>query len=247
MSYFNDQLKNIKLTELLIFIIVLFLIQILINLSNITYIDTQWIYIFVILYIVFKLKNSLKYVKNDLKEGFSYYRLIIFVVVLNIFVSYGFLYLTDYLLGIFPFINTYRLSNSILSETLSVIIISPLFEELLFRGVFINRLNLNFQILFSILISSLIFATLHSFGNITSAFIFAISMAILYIKSNNIFVPVLAHISNNILAEIIVFMDRGGVLFSNNDVFYILVFLAVISFAILGYWIIRQLIIINVK
>ena len=72
-------------------------------------------------------------------------------------------------------------------------------------------------------------------------------MAILYIKSNNIFVPVLAHILNNILAEIIVFMDSGSVLFSNTDIFYIMAFLAVISFAILGYWIIKQLIIINVK
>ena len=247
MSSLNNQLKNIKLTELLILIIILYLIQTLLNTLNIVYIDTQWIYIFVILYFAFKLKNSVKYVKTDFKKGFYHYRLIIFVVVLNIFVSYGFLYLADYLSGIFPFINNGLLSNSILSATLSVIIISPLFEELVFRGVFLNRLKLNFPILFSILISSLIFAALHSFGNITSAFIFAISMAILYIKSNNIFVPVLAHILNNILAEIIVFMDSGSVLFSNTDIFYIMAFLAVISFAILGYWIIKQLIIINVK
>ena len=247
MSSLNDQLKNIKLTELLILIIILYLIQTLLNTLNIAYIDTQWIYISVILYFAFKLKNSVKYVKSDLKEGFSHCRLIVFVVILNIFLSYGFLYLTDYLSGTFPFINTNPLSNSILSATLSVIIISPLFEELVFRGVFLNRLKENFSILFSILISSLIFAALHSFGNITSAFIFAISMAILYIKSNNITVPVLAHVLNNILAESIVFLDGEGVLFSNLDVFYIMVFLAVISFAILIYWIIKQLIIINVK
>ena len=61
MSSLNNQLKNIKLTELLILIIILYLIQTLLNTLNIVYIDTQWIYIFVILYFAFKLKNSVKY------------------------------------------------------------------------------------------------------------------------------------------------------------------------------------------
>ena len=124
---------------------------------------------------------------------------------------------------------------------ISTVIISPIAEELIFRGVFLNRLKLIVPPLFAVLISSLFFASLHSYGSITSAFIFALCMAILYIKTDNIFVPIFAHFLNNLLAEILVFVDYNNVLFNNGMVVMIVSLLAVVSFILLSYSIIKEL------
>ena len=222
MSLFNEKLKKITLKELLSLIIVLFIIQYLINKLNIVQVDSYWIYIFIIFYFIFKLKSE-----------FSS------MVILNIFFSYGMLYLSNYILGIVP---SFNLFNSFLTGSLiATIFISPISEELIFRGVFLNRLQLIVPTVFAVLISSLLFAALHSFGSIFSAFIFGICIAILYLKTDNIFVVIFAHFLNNLFAEIIVVMDPNKILFTNSWVMMIMSILAVVSFVIILIFIIGQL------
>ncbi|MEE1336715.1 CPBP family intramembrane glutamic endopeptidase [Methanobrevibacter sp.] len=165
--------------------------------------------------------------------------MILAVVILNIFFSYGMLYLSNYILGIVP---SFNLFNSFLTGSLiATIFISPISEELIFRGVFLNRLQLIVPAVFAVLISSLLFAALHSFGSIFSAFIFGICIAILYLKTDNIFVVIFAHFLNNLFAEIIVVMDPNKILFTNSWVMMIMSILAVVSFVIILIFIIGQL------
>lgn len=149
------------------------------------------------------------------------------------------LYLSDFVLNIAP---SFNLFNSFLTGGLiATIFISPISEELIFRGVFINRLKLIVPTIFAILISSLLFAALHSFGSIFSAFIFGICISILYLKTGNIFVAIFAHFLNNLFAEIIVVLDSQKILFTNEVVVSIMSVLAVVSFVIISVSIIRQL------
>ena len=174
MSLFNDKLKKITLKEILILLILLFLIQYLINSINIIHISSEWIYIIIIFYFIFKLKPTFSSFKNDIASVFTLnnIKLIIPIVVLNIFLSYGFLYLTDFTQS--------NLNLDIVSNSLLVsVFVSPIFEELVFRGVFINRLKLIVPVIYAILLSSLIFAVLHGFGSISSAFIFAVCMGLI--------------------------------------------------------------------
>lgn len=245
MSLFNDKLKKITLKELLSLIIILFVIQYLINTLNIVHIDAIWIYIFIIFYFIFKLRDELFSVKVDISQAFApeILKVMLPVVILNIFLSYGMLYLSGAVLDMAP---SFNLFNSFLTGSVLVtIFISPISEELIFRGVFLNRLQLIIPTLFAVLISSLLFAALHSFGSIFSAFIFAICVAILYLKTDNIFVAILAHFLNNLFAEIIVIMDSGKILFTNNSVVMIMSILAVVSFAIILAFIVRELKILN--
>ena len=251
MSLFNDQLKNIYLKDVLILIIVLFLIQTIFNTLNFTFLDVSWFYILIVLFFMFRLRNSLKHAKSDIIEIFKFDNLktILIVVILNIFLSYGFLYLADYILNLFPNIAClleFNLSNSIaISSLVLTVVLSPLCEELIFRGVFLNRLNLVVPLKFAVLISSLLFASLHSFGSITSAFIFAVSMALLYLKSDNIFIPIFAHFLNNLISELIVIIDNNNVIFNNSIIFNAMSVLSVISFILIIVWIVKQLNIIN--
>lgn len=241
MSLFNDKLKKITLKELLSLIIILFLINYSFNLLNIVHIDSSWIYIFVIIYFMFKLRNEFFTIKSDIIEIFSNDMLksILAIVVLNIFFSYGMLYLSNSILDVSQSIN---LTNSFLTGgLLATIIISPISEELIFRGVFLNRLRLIVPTLFAVLISSLLFAALHSFGSIFSAFIFAICIAILYLKTDNIFVPILAHFLNNLLAELIVLIDVDKILFTDSIVVMMMSILAFVSFVLILRFIVKEL------
>ena len=241
MSLFNEKLKKITLKELLSLIIILFVIQYLINALNIVHIDSFWIYIFIIFYFIFKLRVEIFSVKDDMPEAFSpdILKMVLGVVILNIFFSYGMLYLSNSILDFVPSVNLF---NSFLTGSLiTTIFISPISEELIFRGVFLNRLQLAVPVVFAVLISSLLFAALHSFGSIFSAFIFGVCIAILYLKTDNIFVPIFAHFLNNLFAEIIVVMDSNKILFTNTSVVLVMSILAIVSFVVILIFIIGNL------
>lgn len=250
MSLFNDELKSIELKELVLVVLALFLIQFLLASLDIADVSPAVIYAFIILYFIYKLKDSFSSFKQDLADIFSKDLLkeILVVVILNIFLSYGFLYLSDFILSVFPafesFINLrFSLNYSLiaLGGFITTVLISPISEELIFRGVLLNKLGKIVPTLFSILITSLLFASMHSFGSIISAFIFAICMAILYLKTDNIFVPIFAHFLNNLFAEIIVIADTSDILFTNPSVVFIVSVLAVISFCLVMFLIIKEL------
>lgn len=244
MSQFNDNLKNIKLKELAIFLIVSFLILYILGRFN-GIIDERWIYAVVIFYFAFKLKDYLNDLKYDFSNVFSKISLktVLVIVFANIFFSYGMLYLSNALLVNFPNLNflvgfyvplmSLSDSLSIFGVFISTVIISPISEELIFRGVLLSRLKQFTPTIFAILISSLLFGSLHSFGSIISAFVFAICMAILYLKTDNICVPILAHFLNNFFAEIIRYADYDNLLFTNDWVMSFVGILAIVSFIIL--------------
>ena len=247
MSLFNEKIRVISLKEILSIIILLFLVQYFLNTLNIVQLDSIWIYILLIFYIIFKLDFTFPD-KDDYLEVLSadILKQVILLVILNVFVSYGFLYLSYVILNFVPPLNflsgSSTASNSIMALSLvATIVVSPVAEELIFRGIFLNRLNIIIPPLFAVLVSSLLFASLHSYGSITSAFIFAICMAILYLKTGNILVPIFAHFLNNLLAEIIVRADVNGLLFTNDVVIGAMSILAVISFVILVKSIIHEL------
>ena len=241
MSLFNEKLKKITLKEALSVFLVLFIIQYLLNSLNIVHIDTIWIYIFIIFYFIFKLKDAIPYAKEDISNIFSLdlMGIVLLIVILNIFLSYGMLYFSNFILGIAA---SQNLFNSFFTGgLLATIIVSPISEELIFRGVFLNRLKLILPTTLAILVSSLLFAALHSFGSIFSAFVFGVCVAILYLKTDNIFVAIFAHFLNNLFAEIIVRMDYNNVLFTNNSVVVIMSILAVCSLVIILIYIIKEL------
>ena len=251
MSLFNDNLKNIKIRNLAIFILVSYLVLFILGRLSFP-INEKWLYVVVILYFIFKLKDSIDF-KTDLMNVFSKIQLkyILIIVFTNIFFSYGMLYLTNDVIRYFPVLNflvefsipSMSIADGlpILGTFISTVVISPIVEELIFRGVLLNRLRLITPLIFSLLASSLLFGALHSFGSIISAFVFGICMGILYIKTNNICVPILAHFLNNLFAEIIKLLDFNNLLFTNVEVMSVVGILAIVSLVILLGSIIKEL------
>lgn len=83
--------------------------------------------------------------------------------------------------------------------------IGPIAEELIFRGLLLKRLGQKFNILFSIIVTNLLFGILHM--DILGAFIFGFIASLLYLHSGNLLVPILVHILNNLSVTILMIIN----------------------------------------
>lgn len=97
----------------------------------------------------------------------------------------------------------FSLNGSVLFNTftfISVVILAPIFEELIFRGMILNTLT-KYNKMFAIIVTSLLFGLLHL--NITQAipaFFMSLVLCYMYVQTDSIFVTILAHAGNNFLA-----------------------------------------------
>lgn len=77
-------------------------------------------------------------------------------------------------------------------------VIVPIYEELYFRALLINALLSKYSVFVSITISSLVFALIHSPDLMPSVFLSGLLYAFLYIKYQNILLPIICHGMGNI-------------------------------------------------
>lgn len=77
--------------------------------------------------------------------------------------------------------------------------LAPISEEIVFRGWLFNALRRRLQLWLAILLSSLAFAAIHPSLSFFTTFLFGSCAAILYYKTNNLWVSILVHALNNLL------------------------------------------------
>ena len=115
---------------------------------------------------------------------------------------------------------------------IATVIISPIFEEILYRGLMYNKLKEISNAFIGVLISSILFALLHipkyGFGiNTFFLFLVGILLAYCYEKSNNIYVPIFVHSISNFFIFLF-----NYVYFYFLIVIYFIIFIAGIIIAI---------------
>jgi len=87
-------------------------------------------------------------------------------------------------------------------EFFSIVIVVPIMEELMFRGVILNRLLVNVPKWLAILISSILFGLMHMSDSLRmlSIAISSIWLALLYIRFRNLWLCIIVHMVNNFIA-----------------------------------------------
>ena len=115
---------------------------------------------------------------------------------------------------------------------IATVIISPIFEEILYRGLMYNKLKEISNAFIGVLISSILFALLHipkyGFGiNMFFLFLAGILLSYCYEKTNNIYIPILVHSISNFF----IFLFKY-VYFYFLIVIYFIIFIAGIIIAI---------------
>ncbi len=90
---------------------------------------------------------------------------------------------------------------------LILVILAPVVEEFVFRGVFLTRFAAKTSLWGGILFSSLLFGLLHI--DFVGAFLFGIIASLLYVRTGNLLVPILFHMLNNALAAFAMYVPAN--------------------------------------
>lgn len=93
-------------------------------------------------------------------------------------------------------------------EIVSLTIVAPLVEEFIFRGIILHRWATKWGIVPGILVSSIVFGFLHV--NPLGLSVFGIVMALLYLRSNTLIVPIIAHSLNNTVVVLIQLLSSSS-------------------------------------
>lgn len=88
-----------------------------------------------------------------------------------------------------------------------LVILAPLGEELFFRGFLLQKISNRWGLKAGLLISTVVFAVVHP--NMFSGLIAGLLTALIYIKTQNIFAPILYHSLHNILVVFKFFLFYG--------------------------------------
>lgn len=239
MDSFNEKLKEIRILEIIgitiLFIFILGLFEI----------DIEWISILLIAYILFRTRNELKSLNKSIKNLFT--KISIKTWLLLGIASYVFAlgsgmffeenlsgYTLFYILG-----GTGATSGSILffmTDFLSTVIFGPILEELVIRGIFFNRLKRKLPTIAAILLTSILFSLYHPIEACLSTLIFAITMCIVYLVTENIVVPISLHMLNNLISLCVPYIPNLELIINTEIGKIILAALTVISLIYLIYF-----------
>lgn len=95
--------------------------------------------------------------------------------------------------------DNYMLANAI--NYLTIVLVAPVIEEFFIRGILLTRWTVKWGVTRAILVSSIVFGLLHT--NVIGGFCFACVMAVFYIRTKSLFIPISLHILNNLTARIV--------------------------------------------
>ncbi len=87
----------------------------------------------------------------------------------------------------------------------SLVIVAPLFEEVFFRGILINRWGIKWGFNKAIIVSAALFGLAHYSLGIVGAFMFGMVASNFYIRTRTLVVPIAMHMLNNLLVTIVFF------------------------------------------
>lgn len=80
-----------------------------------------------------------------------------------------------------------------------VLVFAPIAEEFVFRGVLLQRWAVRWNLPIGIILSSVLFGILH-INNPMGLTMFGVIMALLYVRTRSLWVPIIAHALNNVVS-----------------------------------------------
>jgi len=96
---------------------------------------------------------------------------------------------------------------------ITVVIVAPIFEEIIFRGIFLKRLALTYSNTKAIIIYSLIFAIVHfNINQSVNVFFIGIIFGIIYVKTKSLTACIWAHFVNDLVAIVVAYSPYAYIL-----------------------------------
>lgn len=86
-----------------------------------------------------------------------------------------------------------------------VAVLAPVVEEIIFRGIMVERFGTKYGYKSAVFLSSFLFGVLHM--DIIGAFVFGVVLSILYLRTRSLLLPFLVHAANNGAVVLVIFFD----------------------------------------
>ncbi len=174
-----------------------------------------------------RLRVKLKYVIGDLPKNQNWLRLVGLVLLTMMFsvgaslVLFGLLslvapsFVEQVLRDVAssPSVDRYNSFESNVLASFTMVIIAPITEEFIFRGVILQRWATKWGIRAGLLSSSLLFGCLHPHNPIGLS-LFGIVLGLFYIKTRSLIVPAACHALNNLLVVSIQLLNHNSVTYT---------------------------------
>ncbi len=115
---------------------------------------------------------------------------------------------------------------------LSIVVIAPIFEEYICRGLLLESLRAKRGVVAAWLLSSLFFSLMHLDGVLSvNALFMGLVLGYIYIVSESLFAPIILHAINNTIAYVLMLFDKDNImlrdLIQNDTIYYIVYGVAV--------------------
>lgn len=128
----------------------------------------------------------------------------------------------------------------------TVVVMAPLFEEVIFRGVLLESARARYGVVAGWLISSLIFGVVHIYPAVmVNAIIMGLILGFVYIRTASLWPAIILHAFNNGVAYLMLAMGRENQMLSdmigNRTVYALLYTLALLVFLVSGFMVCRTL------
>jgi uncharacterized protein len=88
-----------------------------------------------------------------------------------------------------------------------VAVFAPLVEEIIFRGIMVERFGAKYGFKSAVILSSFLFGVLHM--DVIGAFVFGLVLSILYLRTRSLLLPFLVHAANNGAVMLLIFFDES--------------------------------------
>lgn len=163
--------------------------------------------------------NTLSDFTEDIKSHFNW-KEIVLVIVIHLLITFGFIFI---IVLAASYISPDSI-NAILNDDSAVIpevfssklyyfitavFLAPIVEEIVFRGIILNRLKVRWGTGTAIIVSSVLFGILHFRMAIVGAIVFGVCMSLVYLKTRKILITMTIHFINNLFAATLMFLPVG--------------------------------------
>ena len=202
------------------------------------FLNKNYIYISLLIFMIFVPFLYKKYKQLNLKEEKIKLESILIIMVLTFLVAGITNIIFFQINSVIGFTNAYNINydTNIFILVLTSGIVGPIIEELIFRGLLYNGFKEEYTPMLSIIITSVLFSIFHT-GIINIVYSFELSFLLIYVyeKYKTIKAPIIMHITSNIFVMLFVY-----ILSLSSLVNYILLIIFIIGLLLMYFKVIKK-------
>ena len=174
-------------------------------------------------FVISRFNISLPALVGRMPSNYSWWLLILMAVAMLFYATGSIAVIIYAVARVFP-----DIGNELLTETLAesrvhlfitTVVLAPVLEETIFRGLLFSRLTVKWGLITGIIVSSFAFGSLH-FINIIGASVMGVVLCVLYLRTHTLLVPIALHALYNFIVFSATFVESEQVIAHTSPEFW---------------------------